>query len=58
MTQPTPNKPVDEVRIGRIKATIWRNETEDGTPRYNVVFARLSLQRQRHVAVHTELWAS
>ena len=41
MTQPTPNKPVDDVRIGRVKATIWRNETEDGKPRYNVVFARL-----------------
>ena len=42
MTQPTPNKPVDEVRIGRVKATIWRNQTEDGKPRrYNVVFARL-----------------
>ena len=41
MTHPTPNKPVDEVRIGRVKATIWRNETEDDRPRYNVVFARL-----------------
>ena len=41
MTHSTPNKPVDEVRIGRVKATIWRNETEDGKPRYNVVFARL-----------------
>ena len=41
MTHPTPNKLVDDVRIGRVKATIWRNETEDGKPRYNVVFARL-----------------
>ena len=32
---------VDEVRIGRVKATIWRNQTEDGKPRYNVVFAHL-----------------
>ena len=40
MTETT-NKPVDEVRIGRVKATIWRNETEDGKPRYNVVFSRL-----------------
>ena len=31
---------VDDVRIGRVKATIWRNETEDGKPHYNVVFAR------------------
>ena len=41
MTQPTSNKPVDDVRIGRVKATIWRNETEDGKPRFNTVFARL-----------------
>ena len=37
----TTNKPVDEVRIGRVKATIWRNNTEDGRHRYNVVFSRL-----------------
>ena len=41
MTQPTPNKPIDEVRIGRVKATIWRNQTEDGKSRYSVVVARL-----------------
>ena len=40
MTETT-NKPVDEVRIGRVKATIWRNQTEAGRPRYNVVFSRL-----------------
>ena len=33
-------KPVDEIRIGRVKATIWRNGTEDA-PRYNVTFSRL-----------------
>ena len=43
-------KPLDEVRIGRIKATIWKNGTEDA-PRssqdapayvaYNVTFSRL-----------------
>ena len=33
-------KPVDEVRIGRIKGTIWKNGTEDA-PRYNVTFSRL-----------------
>ena len=37
----TPQKPVDEVRIGRVKATIWRNETEEGQPRYSIVFSRL-----------------
>ena len=34
------NKPADEIRIGRIKATIWANGTED-EPRYNVTFSRL-----------------
>ena len=43
-------KPIDEVRIGRVKATIWKNGTEDA-PRssrdapayvaYNVIFSRL-----------------
>ena len=41
MSQPEYAKPVDEVRIGRVKATIWRNQTENGQPRYNVAFARL-----------------
>ena len=31
--------PADEIRIGRLKATIWLNPTEDGRGRYNVVFA-------------------
>lgn len=34
------NKPAHEVRCGRIKATIWENETANGT-RYNVTFIRL-----------------
>ena len=33
-------KPIDEVLIGRVKATIWQNGTEDA-PRYNVTFSRL-----------------
>ena len=33
-------KPVDEIRIGRVKATVWRNGTED-QPRHNVTFSRL-----------------
>ena len=32
-------KPVDEVRIGAVKAAIWRNETDNGA-RYNVTFSR------------------
>ena len=33
-------KPVHEVRIGYIKAAVWRNETEAGV-RYNATFTRL-----------------
>ena len=33
-------KPVEEVRIGRVKATVWRNGTDE-QPRYNVTFSRL-----------------
>ena len=32
--------PVEEVRIGSIKAAIWRNEGDNG-PRFNVTFQRL-----------------
>ena len=34
-------KPADEIRIGRVKATIWMNATGDGQARYSVVFSRL-----------------
>ena len=34
------HKPVAEVRIGRVKAAIWRNGTE-GRTRHNVTFSRL-----------------
>lgn len=33
-------KPKHEIRLGRIKAVIWENETTSG-PRYNTTFARL-----------------
>ena len=33
-------KPVAEIRIGRVKAAIWPNETE-GRTRHNVTFSRL-----------------
>jgi hypothetical protein len=33
-------KPVHEVRIGAIKAAIWKNHTTSGV-RFNVTFARL-----------------
>ena len=34
-------KPSHEVRLGSIKAAVWRNETEAGGVRYNVTFSRL-----------------
>ena len=33
-------KPIHEIRMGRIKAAIWQNET-DNIIRYNVTFGRL-----------------
>lgn len=33
-------KPVHELRLGRIKAAVWQNETPNGT-RHNVTFSRL-----------------
>ncbi len=34
------NRPVHEIRLGRVKSAIWRNETEQG-PRYSVVISRI-----------------
>ena len=34
------NRPVHEVRLGRIKAAIWANSTENDV-RHNVTFSRL-----------------
>ena len=45
-TQPQPRsndakqKPAHEIRMGRVKATIWANETDNGT-RHNVTITRL-----------------
>ena len=36
----TKNQPVHEIRLGRIKGTVWLNETENGS-RYNTTFARI-----------------
>lgn len=33
-------KPIHEIRLGRIKAAIWQNATQNGN-RYNVTFSRL-----------------
>lgn len=34
-------KPVHEIRIGRVRAAIWENETESGEIRYSVTFSKL-----------------
>jgi len=34
------DKPVQEVRLGAVKAAIWKNDTENGV-RYNTTFSRL-----------------
>jgi hypothetical protein len=39
-TAPAKEKPVHEVRIGRIKAVVWSNQTESGT-RHNVTLRRI-----------------
>jgi len=33
-------KPIDEIRIGSVKAAIWKNPTDNGD-RFNVTFQRL-----------------
>lgn len=39
-TAPSRNQPAHEVRLGAIKAAIWKNDTDSGV-RYNVTFQRL-----------------
>lgn len=36
----TKKRPVHELRLGRIKAAVWENTTDNG-PRHNVTFSRL-----------------
>ena len=36
----TKQKPIHEVRLGHIKAAVWKNDTEAGV-RYNVTFSRI-----------------
>ncbi|MBU6399695.1 MAG: hypothetical protein KGS61_05205 [Verrucomicrobia bacterium] len=36
-------KPIHEIRLGAIKAAVWRNDTEAGV-RYNATFSRLFKQ--------------
>ena len=36
----TKNTPVHEVKVGRVRATVWANDS-DGCPRHSVKFSRL-----------------
>lgn len=36
----TKDKPIHEIRLGRIKAAIWPNQTENGV-RHNTIISRL-----------------
>lgn len=40
MTKQTKEKPAAEIRLGRIKATVWRNQTEQGE-RFNTTYTKL-----------------
>ena len=40
MPKPTKEKPAHQIRLGSIKAAIWKNDTENGV-RYNTTFSRL-----------------
>ena len=40
MSMPNKQKPIHEVRLGAIKAAVWKNDTQNGV-RYNTTFSRL-----------------
>ena len=42
----THNKPVSELRIGAVKATVWENEI-GGITRHNITFSRLYKDGER-----------
>lgn len=37
----TPQQPVDEVRLGGVKAAIWLNESDDGRTYHTTTFSRI-----------------
>jgi len=41
MQTQTKNKPIHEVRLGPIKAAVWKNDTDNGGARYNVSVQRI-----------------
>lgn len=43
--QHTPNRPAHEVRLGRVKAAVWGNQTENGV-RYSVTMCRVYKDQQ------------
>ena len=45
-------KPITEVRIGRVKAMIWRNGTDE-QPRHNVTFSRLYKDGDQWKSTHS-----
>ena len=49
----TDTKPADEIRFGRVKATIWMNTTEDGQSRYSVVFSRIYRDGDQWKSTHS-----
>ena len=46
------NKPVAELRIGDVKATIWENEV-GGIPRHNVTFSRIYRDGDQWKSTHS-----
>lgn len=44
----TDKKPTHEIRVGKIKAALWANQTERGV-QYNVTFSRLYKKAERWV---------
>ena len=49
----TDTKPADEIRFGRVKATIWMNTTDDGQARYSVVFSRIYRDGDQWKSTHS-----
>ena len=48
----TNNKPVAELRIGAVKATVWENEV-GGITRHNVTFSRLYRDEDQWKTTHS-----
>jgi len=42
-------KPVHEIRLGRVKATVWENETGHGITRKSASFTRTTMDGRRPI---------